>query len=137
MKSQKPDKPQKLLETPSWALALLAAILEPEAVKSQRQDVRGAAVRRARAFIDEVPGHLSPSFEQLSTEEQREKLRSDVQQRKAQRERFGLPQDVPAAGIRRVDNPDEEMNRRLLQRPDRPGLPKQSAIKKLRSAIRG
>jgi len=87
-------KPRKSDGTPAWAIALLAAILDPEAARSQRRDKRGEAARRAQQFIDEVPKLLDPAFEDLSTAEMGLMLRDDSHERDALRESWGLSKSL-------------------------------------------
>jgi len=77
-------------ETPSWAIALLAAILDPEGAGSQQRRERSGAVRRAQQFIGEVPKLLNAAFKDLSTAEMGAKMRAGAEERDLLREHWGL-----------------------------------------------
>jgi hypothetical protein len=120
--------PQKPDDAPAWAIALLAAILEPEATRSQEQQERGGAVRRAQQFIDEVPKLLNlTQFKDLSKEEMGAKLRGEAEERDRKREKeFGCGPGERISfekGVKLItgtDRPTKALERwfkKLLQQP--------------------
>jgi hypothetical protein len=120
-------KPPKSDETPSWALALLAAILDPDGARSLSRTERGRSIRCARQFIGEVPELLNPTFEELSTKEMGENLRAEAEKRDREREKeLGcgpgerIPLEEAVKRITGADRPTKGLERwfkKLLREP--------------------